>query len=489
MRTKHLLGALTLLACTRDPKGPPSPAQQPAASEQALPDTTANPSRTLEAELTYAPKVPHRPFREHPAKVVVNLEVNEVEKEICAAACATRSGRSAARCRASSSACARATWSRSTSRTTRRTRCRTTSTCTRSPVRAAARRARSPRPATSRSSRSARLQPGLYVYHCATAPVPHARRERHVRPDPRRAARGPAAGRPRVLRHAGRASTPPASTTSRACRRSTCRRASTRSRRTSCSTAPKARSTGDKALTAKVGETVRIFFGNGGPNLDVELPRDRRDLRPASIPKAARIAQENVQTTLVPAGGATIVEMHSRTCPARTRSSTTRCSARSTRAPSASCVVDGPSRARSDERQKQKPTSRTRERPTSCRNPPVKTDRSAIRRSSSARRRSRTSAPRAISRLVRALPGQFPPLAKSRLPRERAEGEDHRPRPARPAGPVTVNGMTYNGVMPPMAFLSDDEIAGGADLRARFLRQQARRRSQPGEVAKVRGAK
>ena len=25
--------------------------------------------------------------------------------------------------------------------------------------------------------------------------------------------------------------------------------------------------TGDKALTAKVGETVRLFVGNGGPNL------------------------------------------------------------------------------------------------------------------------------------------------------------------------------------------------------------------------------
>ena len=80
MRTKHLLGALTLIACTRDPKGPPS--QLPAASERPVADTTTNPSRSIEAELTYAPLVPHRPVREHPAKLVVNLEVKEVEKEI-----------------------------------------------------------------------------------------------------------------------------------------------------------------------------------------------------------------------------------------------------------------------------------------------------------------------------------------------------------------------------------------------------------------------
>ena len=36
-----------------------------------------------------------------------------------------------------------------------------------------------------------------------------------------------------------------------------------------CSTARKARCVGDKALKAKVGETVRLFVGNGGPNLVV----------------------------------------------------------------------------------------------------------------------------------------------------------------------------------------------------------------------------
>ena len=41
----------------------------------------------------------------------------------------------------------------------------------------------------------------------------------------------------------------------------------------------RARSSGDQALTAKVGEKVRLFVGNGGPNLVSSLPRHRRDLR------------------------------------------------------------------------------------------------------------------------------------------------------------------------------------------------------------------
>ena len=63
--------------------------------------------------------------------------------------------------------------------------------------------AASPRRATRRSSRSRRSTGPLRVplRHGAGR---HARRQRHVRPHPRRAARRPAAGRPRVLRDAGR---------------------------------------------------------------------------------------------------------------------------------------------------------------------------------------------------------------------------------------------------------------------------------------------
>jgi len=68
--------------------------------------------------------------------------------------------------------------------------------------------------------------------------------------------------------------------------------------------------TGTGALKAKLGETVRIFFGNAGPNLISSFHviggiLDRVYAEGAIISPPIL----NVQTTLVPAGGATLVEM------------------------------------------------------------------------------------------------------------------------------------------------------------------------------------
>ncbi|MCA9526017.1 MAG: nitrite reductase, copper-containing, partial [Myxococcales bacterium] len=64
---------------------------------------------------------------------------------------------------------------------------------------------------------------------------------------------------------------------------------------------------GDNALKARVGETVRIFFGNGGPNL-VSSFHVIGEIFDRVYAEGGTRYQENVQTTLVPAGGATIVE-------------------------------------------------------------------------------------------------------------------------------------------------------------------------------------
>jgi nitrite reductase (NO-forming) len=65
---------------------------------------------------------------------------------------------------------------------------------------------------------------------------------------------------------------------------------------------------GDKAMTAQVGERVRIFFGVGGPNLTSSF-HVIGEIFDTVYPEAAlRDPQHNVQTTLVPAGGATVVE-------------------------------------------------------------------------------------------------------------------------------------------------------------------------------------
>lgn len=65
---------------------------------------------------------------------------------------------------------------------------------------------------------------------------------------------------------------------------------------------------GDKALKAKVGETVRLYVGNGGPNLSSSFHVigeifDQVYQEGGLIPN-----QKHVQTTMIPAGGSAIVE-------------------------------------------------------------------------------------------------------------------------------------------------------------------------------------
>lgn len=65
--------------------------------------------------------------------------------------------------------------------------------------------------------------------------------------------------------------------------------------------------TGDQALTAKVGETVRLFVGNGGPNL-VSSFHVIGEIFDKVYYEGGTHAQENVQTTLIPAGGAMMAD-------------------------------------------------------------------------------------------------------------------------------------------------------------------------------------
>lgn len=68
--------------------------------------------------------------------------------------------------------------------------------------------------------------------------------------------------------------------------------------------------TGDKALTAKVGETIRIYFGVGGPNKTSSF-----HVIGEIFDKAYQLASltteplTNVQTITVPPGGASVVDM------------------------------------------------------------------------------------------------------------------------------------------------------------------------------------
>ncbi len=65
---------------------------------------------------------------------------------------------------------------------------------------------------------------------------------------------------------------------------------------------------GDKAITATVGETVRLFVGNGGPNL-ISSFHVIGEIFDHVYPEGSTVPTlKNVQTTLVPAGGSAMVD-------------------------------------------------------------------------------------------------------------------------------------------------------------------------------------
>jgi len=65
--------------------------------------------------------------------------------------------------------------------------------------------------------------------------------------------------------------------------------------------------TGDDAITAEVGETVRLFVGNGGPNL-VSSFHVIGEIFDVVRAEGGDLVNNNVQTTIVPPGGAAVVE-------------------------------------------------------------------------------------------------------------------------------------------------------------------------------------
>lgn len=65
--------------------------------------------------------------------------------------------------------------------------------------------------------------------------------------------------------------------------------------------------TGDNAITANVGETVRLYVGNGGPNL-VSSFHVIGEIFDVVRVEGGDLINNNIQTTLIPAGGAAIVE-------------------------------------------------------------------------------------------------------------------------------------------------------------------------------------
>lgn len=66
--------------------------------------------------------------------------------------------------------------------------------------------------------------------------------------------------------------------------------------------------TGENSLQAAVGETVRLYVGNAGPNLTSSFHVIGEVFDRVYVEAGTQVAQENVQTTTIPAGGSTIVD-------------------------------------------------------------------------------------------------------------------------------------------------------------------------------------
>jgi nitrite reductase (NO-forming) len=69
---------------------------------------------------------------------------------------------------------------------------------------------------------------------------------------------------------------------------------------------------GERSLQVKKGETVRLFIGNGGPNLASNF-HVIGEVFDNVFTEGGSAVNHNVQTTTVPAGGASIVEFRAET--------------------------------------------------------------------------------------------------------------------------------------------------------------------------------
>ena len=220
--------------------------------------------------------------------------------------------------------------------------------------------------------------------------------------------------------------------------------------------------TGEKALTAKVGETVRLYVGNGGPNLVSSFHVIGEIFDKVWFEGGTRF-QENVQTTLIPAGGAAMMEFH-----LEVPGSYVIVDHSIFRAFNKGALgilkVDGPeNKAIYSGKEVDEVYLGDRAQPNLA----------AV----TAAAKAATTGALTVEEQMKAgqalfagtcstchqgngagLPGVFPPLAKSDYlaadPKRAIDIVLHGL-----TGPVKVNGQDYNSVMPPMSQLTDDEVA------------------------------
>ncbi|HEY5755705.1 MAG TPA: copper-containing nitrite reductase [Steroidobacter sp.] len=219
--------------------------------------------------------------------------------------------------------------------------------------------------------------------------------------------------------------------------------------------------TGPRALKSQTGQKIRMFVGNGGPNLVSSFHVIGEIFDKVQYEGGTRF-QENVQTTLIPAGGAATVEFHTEV-PGNYVLVDHSIFRAFNKGALAILEVTGEPRA-DIYSGKQLDEMYIGDKMASM--APV----AEAVKASSAGKLTKDQQIQAGAVLFKGtcstchqdtgqgIPNVFPPLAKSDFllaDKGRAIGIVMNGL----TGPVTVNGGTYNSVMPPMSQLNDDEIA------------------------------
>src|SRR6187455_1426609 len=219
--------------------------------------------------------------------------------------------------------------------------------------------------------------------------------------------------------------------------------------------------TGDNALQAKVGESVRLYVGNGGPNLISSFHVIGEIFDKVQYEGGTRF-QENVQTTLIPAGGAATVEFHTEV-PGNyvlVDHSIFRAFNKG-----AVAILEVSGEARADIYSGKQGDEVYLSDKLSCLAPVATAVQSSAKGTLTKEQQVKSgevlfkgTCSACHQDTGAGIPNVFPPLAKSDYllaDKRRAIGIALNGL----SGPVTVNGSTFNSVMPPMSQLNDDEIA------------------------------
>ncbi len=217
---------------------------------------------------------------------------------------------------------------------------------------------------------------------------------------------------------------------------------------------------GDNAITATVGETVRLYVGNGGPNLVSSFHVIGEIFDSVYVEGGTKTINENVQTTLVPAGGSAIVDFK-----VDTSGTYILVDHSIFRAFNKGAIgmlkVDGPENKRiysgKEEEGVYLPEGSSIQTITTDSDASAGGAKTFTEKMEAGERIYASNCAACHQANGAGIPGAFPPLATSSYfqddPKKAIDVVIHGLQ-----GEITVNGVKYNGIMPAVA-LSDDQVA------------------------------